>query len=83
MKKKLILLPGSYFQENFNSLVCPICKLENIHCYTGEVETIKREGFKIPMWCENYHKFTLVWEFHEGSNQIYWEYENIVRRDEE
>jgi len=74
MKKRLTYFPFSHFQENFNSLICPICGMENIHCKNGEIETIEREGFKIPMDCEYSHEFTLVWEFHEGNNQIYWEY---------
>ena len=81
MKEKLVVYPGSTFKENFGYLKCPVCGMENIHCNDGEIDTEEREGFQIPMWCESYHKFTLVWEFHEGNNQIYWDYtENIVRR---
>lgn len=60
------------------SIKCPICNFEYNHVYNVETE-ISEKGRNeinvyIPFECENFHRYKLLFRFHEGYITPTWEY---------
>lgn len=64
--------------EEYNQkLVCPVCN-HQYDCVHFEKPILEGDFIKIPMYCEEDHKWNLILEHHKGETFIYCESKDVI-----